>query len=134
MESGSMKTPLVNNQEEARSSSSITCGLLLSTSVAVTGSFVYGCAMSYSSPAQSKIMEELGLSVADYSFFTSVMTLGGMITAAFSGKIAAVIGRRQTMWIADVFCIFGWLAVAFAHVCFSKSPSFKFIFHKFSIF
>ncbi|AEE28362.1 putative major facilitator, sugar transporter, major facilitator superfamily [Arabidopsis thaliana] len=115
MESGSMKTPLVNNQEEARSSSSITCGLLLSTSVAVTGSFVYGCAMSYSSPAQSKIMEELGLSVADYSFFTSVMTLGGMITAAFSGKIAAVIGRRQTMWIADVFCIFGWLAVAFAH-------------------
>jgi SP family facilitated glucose transporter-like MFS transporter 8 len=79
-------------------------------------------------------MEELGLSVADYSFFTSVMTLGGMITAAFSGKIAAVIGRRQTMWIADVFCIFGWLAVAFAHVCFSKSPSFKFIFHKFSIF
>jgi hypothetical protein len=67
MESGSMKTPLVNNQEEARSSSSITCGLLLSTSVAVTGSFVYGCAMSYSSPAQSKIMEELGLSVADVS-------------------------------------------------------------------
>ncbi|XP_020867656.1 sugar transporter ERD6-like 1 isoform X3 [Arabidopsis lyrata subsp. lyrata] len=116
MESGSIKTPLVNNdQEEARTSSSITSGLLLSTSVAVTGSFVYGCAMSYSSPAQSKIMEELGLSVADYSFFTSVMTLGGMITAALSGKIAAIIGRRQTMWISDVFCIFGWLAVAFAH-------------------
>ncbi|XP_010458159.1 PREDICTED: sugar transporter ERD6-like 1 isoform X3 [Camelina sativa] len=116
MESGSLKSPLVNKEEEARTSSSITSGLLLSTSVAVTGSFVYGCAMSYSSPAQSEIMEELGLSVTDYSFFTSIMTFGGMITAAFSGKIAALIGRRQTMWISDVFCLFGWLAIAFAQV------------------
>jgi SP family facilitated glucose transporter-like MFS transporter 8 len=43
------------------------------------------------------------------------MTLGGMITAVFSGKISALVGRRQTMWISDVCCIFGWLAVAFAH-------------------
>ncbi|XP_056860724.1 sugar transporter ERD6-like 2 isoform X2 [Raphanus sativus] len=106
---------LLNKQEEARSPSSFTRGVLLSTSVAVAGSFCYGCAMSYTSPAQSKIMEELGLSVADYSFFTSLMTLGGMITAAISGKIAALTGRRQTMWISDVCCIFGWLAVAFAH-------------------
>ncbi|CAN8305826.1 unnamed protein product [Cochlearia groenlandica] len=111
----SLKIPL---QEEGSSRSSNTCftsGLILSTSVAVSGSLCYGCAMSYSSPAQSKIMEELGLSVADYSFFTSVMTLGGMFTAAFSGKIAALVGRRQTMWISDVCCTFGWLAVAFAH-------------------
>ncbi|CAH2038526.1 unnamed protein product [Thlaspi arvense] len=106
---------LLNKQEEARSPSSFTYGVLLSTSVAVAGSFCYGCAMSYSSPAQSKIMEELGLSVADYSFFTSVMTLGGMITAAVSGKLAALIGRRRTMWISDVCCTFGWLAVAFGH-------------------
>ncbi|XP_024008275.1 sugar transporter ERD6-like 2 isoform X2 [Eutrema salsugineum] len=43
------------------------------------------------------------------------MTLGGMITAALSGKLAALIGRRRTMWISDVCCIFGWLAVAFGH-------------------
>ncbi|KAH0921063.1 hypothetical protein HID58_021081, partial [Brassica napus] len=107
---------LLDKQEEARTTpSSFTHGVLLSTSVAVAGSFCYGCAMSYTSPAQSKIMEELGLSVADYSFFTSLMTLGGMITAAVSGKIAALIGRRRTMWISDVCCLFGWLAVAFAH-------------------
>ncbi|KAH0876953.1 hypothetical protein HID58_064347, partial [Brassica napus] len=106
---------LLDKQEEARTTPSFTHGVLLSTSVAVAGSFCYGCAMSYTSPAQSKIMEELGLSVADYSFFTSLMTLGGMITAALSGKIAALIGRRQTMWISDVCCLFGWLAVAFAH-------------------
>ncbi|XP_010501386.2 PREDICTED: sugar transporter ERD6-like 1 [Camelina sativa] len=119
MESGSLKSPSVNKEEEeeARTSSSVTSGLLLSTSVAVTGSFVYGCSMSYSSPAQSEIMEELGLSILFftlYSFFTSIMTFGGMITAAFSGKIAELIGRRQTMWVSDVFCLFGWLAIAFA--------------------
>ncbi|KAG7645606.1 Major facilitator superfamily domain [Arabidopsis thaliana x Arabidopsis arenosa] len=113
MESERLESHLLNKQEEE--ASSFTSGLLLSTSVVVAGSFCYGCAMSYSSPAQSKIMEELGLSVADYSFFTSVMTLGGMITAVFSGKISALVGRRQTMWISDVCCIFGWLAVAFAH-------------------
>lgn len=32
-----------------------------------------------------------------YSFFTSLMTLGGMITAAISGKIAALTGRRQVI-------------------------------------
>ncbi|KAL0694618.1 hypothetical protein Bca4012_061798 [Brassica carinata] len=62
---------LLNKQEEARSPSSFTHGVLLGTSVAVAGSFCYGCAMSYTSPAQSKIMEELGLSVADVSLSNS---------------------------------------------------------------
>jgi hypothetical protein len=35
--------------------------------------------------------------VGQYSFFTSVMTLGGMITAVFSGKISALVGRRQVI-------------------------------------
>lgn len=74
--------------------------------------------------------------------FGSIMTFGGMIGAIFSGKVADLIGRKgviflttkstvsyilmmfqehvlmifleQTMWFAQVFCIFGWLAVAFA--------------------
>lgn len=36
---------LLNKQEEARSPSSFTRGVLLSTSVAVAGSFCYGCAV-----------------------------------------------------------------------------------------
>ncbi|KFK43195.1 hypothetical protein AALP_AA1G092500 [Arabis alpina] len=118
MESANLKISLLNKQEEARtspSSSPFSSCLLLSTSVTVAGSLCYGFAMSYSSPAQSKIMEEVGLNVAQYSFFTSVMILGGLITATISGKIAALVGRRQTMWIADVCCIFGWLAIALAN-------------------
>ncbi|XP_010528846.1 PREDICTED: sugar transporter ERD6-like 2 [Tarenaya hassleriana] len=137
MGSGFLKDPLISKQHARTSSydqdeerqdkitknqtadkdylsSSFSSGVLLSTSVAVCGSLCYGCAMSYSSPAQSKIMEELGLSVADYSVFASIMTFGGMITAALSGKIAALIGRRHTMWLSNILCTTGWLGVAFA--------------------
>lgn len=39
----------------------------------------------------------LNFPFGQYSFFTSLMTLGGMITAALSGKIAALTGRRQVI-------------------------------------
>lgn len=34
------------------------------------------------------------------------------------------IDHLQTMWISDVCCLFGWLAVAFAHVCFPSTYNF----------
>jgi len=72
--------------------------------------------------------------------FGSIMTFGGMIGAIFSGKVADLMGRKgvnfltiwnsykhmfqdhvlmnfslkQTMWFAQIFCIFGWVAVALA--------------------
>ncbi|WRX24815.1 Major facilitator [Theobroma cacao] len=87
--------------------------LVFSTFVAVCGSFCYGCALGYSSPAESGIMEDLGLSVAAYSVFGSIMTVGGMVGAILSGKLADLIGRRRTMWFSEVFCTAGWLAIAF---------------------
>ncbi|XP_010550074.1 PREDICTED: sugar transporter ERD6-like 3 [Tarenaya hassleriana] len=92
----------------------ITFVVLLSTLVAVGGSFCFGCAVGYSSVAQSGIIKDLDLSVAEYSVFGSTMTFGGMIGAIFSGKVADVLGRRGTMWFAQIFCIPGWLAIAFA--------------------
>ncbi|XP_010528847.1 PREDICTED: sugar transporter ERD6-like 3 isoform X1 [Tarenaya hassleriana] len=92
----------------------ITSVVLLSTLVAVCGSFCFGCAMGYSSVAQSGIIEDLGISVAEYSMFGSIMTFGGMLGAIFCGKVADVLGQRGTMWFAQIFCISGWLAIAFA--------------------
>jgi MFS family permease len=46
--------------------------------------------------------------------FGSIMTFGGMIGAIFSGKVADLMGRKGTMWFAQIFCIFGWVAVALA--------------------
>ncbi|XP_021896281.1 sugar transporter ERD6-like 2 isoform X3 [Carica papaya] len=104
-----------------RTTCSVTPGILLSTFVAVCGSFSFGCSVSlisilmgYSSPAQSGITRDLNLSLQQYSFFSSVMTFGGMISAVFSGKIASLIGRKRTMCFSEIFCTMGWLGVAFA--------------------
>ncbi|XP_010550039.1 PREDICTED: sugar transporter ERD6-like 3 [Tarenaya hassleriana] len=99
-----------SDNEECR----ITLVVLFSTFVAVAGAFCFGCAAGYSSAAHSGITKDLGLSVADYSMFGSIMTFGGMIGAVFSGKVADILGRRGTMWFAQIFCISGWLAIAFA--------------------
>ncbi|KAJ6762808.1 hypothetical protein OIU79_023532 [Salix purpurea] len=95
---------------------SLTPLLVFSSFVALDlwGSFSYGCAVGYSSPAESGIMEDLGLSVAAYSVFGSILTIGGMVGAILSGKMTDLIGRRGTMWICQVVCMAGWLAIAFA--------------------
>ncbi|KAF2307144.1 hypothetical protein GH714_025100 [Hevea brasiliensis] len=102
------------NTDTEATDSSITPVLVLSTFVAVCGSFCYGCAVGYSSPAESGIMQDLGLSVAAYSVFGSIMTIGGMIGAIISGKIADFIGWKRTMLLSELFCTPGWLAIAFA--------------------
>ncbi|WRX24816.1 Major facilitator [Theobroma cacao] len=104
-------------QGETRISSSATTTVVLSTFVAVCGSYVFGTAIGYSSPAQTGIVDDLGLSVAQYSLFGSILTIGAMIGAVMSGRIADYIGRkcvRQTMGFSEVFCIVGWLAILFS--------------------
>ncbi|CAL5400626.1 unnamed protein product [Camellia sinensis] len=99
------------------SSSSTTAVLVLGTFVAVSGLFAYGCASGYSSPAESGIMEDLGLSSTEtYSVFASIMTVGGMLGAVVSGKIADLIGRRGAMWFSDIFVTVGWLAILLAEM------------------
>ncbi|CAI0434932.1 unnamed protein product [Linum tenue] len=57
-----------------------------------------------------------GTLVADYSMFGSIMTVGGMIGALFCGRMTAVLGCKYTMWLSQVFCTTGWLAIALATV------------------
>ncbi|KAL6142694.1 hypothetical protein ACLB2K_060971 [Fragaria x ananassa] len=98
------------------SSSSATLVVVLSTLVALCGSFGYGCAIGYSSSAESGIVEDLGLTVAAYSVFGSIMTVGGMIGALVNGKITDLIGRRGTMWLSEAFSAAGWLTISFAQI------------------
>ncbi|KAH7572005.1 hypothetical protein JRO89_XS04G0184000 [Xanthoceras sorbifolium] len=104
----------MSKSSSSNKSSSTTAVLVLSTLVAVCGSFCYGCAVGYSSPAESGIIKDLGLSVAAYSVFGSILTVGGMIGAILSGKIADIFGRKRAMWFSDMFCTIGWFAIAFA--------------------
>ncbi|KAJ7978028.1 Sugar transporter ERD6-like [Quillaja saponaria] len=96
--------------------SSATSMVVLSTLVAVSGSYVFGSAVGYSSPAQSGIMDGLGLTVAEYSLFGSILTIGAMIGAVVSGRIADYTGRRSAMGISEIFCILGWLIIALSKV------------------
>ncbi|KAF3669453.1 putative methyltransferase-like protein 16 -like protein [Capsicum annuum] len=61
--------------------------VVLSTCVVMCGSLAYGFAVGYSSPAQSSIMADLGLSIADYSAFGAILTLGGSIDNVDYGSL-----------------------------------------------
>ncbi|KAJ4834136.1 hypothetical protein Tsubulata_012631 [Turnera subulata] len=107
--------------------SAATAVVVISTLVAVSGSYVFGTATGFSSPTQSAIMDDLSLSVAEFSLFGSILTIGAMVGAIMSGKVADYIGRRgrliilymalnQAMGFAEIFCVMGWIAVAFSKV------------------
>ncbi|GAY58811.1 hypothetical protein CUMW_189710 [Citrus unshiu] len=96
------------------SDSSATPAVILSTLVAICGSVAYGCSVGYSSPVEAGITADLGLSLIEYSVFGSVMTIGAISGSLINGKIADLTGRRCAMWLSDLFCIFGWLAIAFS--------------------
>ncbi|XP_022843964.1 sugar transporter ERD6-like 16 isoform X2 [Olea europaea var. sylvestris] len=88
--------------------------VLISTLVAVCGSFEFGSCVGYSAPSQSAIRQDLKLSLPEYSMFGSIITIGAMIGAITSGKIADLIGRKGAMRTSSAFCITGWLLVYFS--------------------
>ncbi|KAL5204912.1 hypothetical protein ABZP36_009783 [Zizania latifolia] len=88
--------------------------VIASTGVAVLGSFVFGVAIGYSAPTQSKIRDDLQLSLSEYSVFGSIITIGAMIGAVASGYLADIAGRKGAMRISALVCIVGWLAIFFA--------------------
>ncbi|XP_044483761.1 sugar transporter ERD6-like 5 [Mangifera indica] len=92
----------------------VTSKLIFSSVVAVCGSYVYGHAVGYSSPAESGIVDDLGLTTAQYAVFSSILTIGAMLGAVISGRIADFIGRRWAMGISELICIAGWVLMIFA--------------------
>ncbi|KAL6890546.1 hypothetical protein ACP4OV_008801 [Aristida adscensionis] len=103
--------------DDSSPSSSATSSIAVvvaSTAVAVAGSFEFGISVGYSSPAQPGIMRDLNLSLAEYSVFGSIMTIGAMLGAIASGIVADRVGRRCAMAIADVLCILGYLLITFS--------------------
>ncbi|XP_068661174.1 sugar transporter ERD6-like 16 [Aristolochia californica] len=117
-----MNRPLIDNYEKiviAREEGGAHDGgsigmVLLSTFVAVCGSFEFGICMGYSAPTQADIREDLGLSLAEYSLFGSIVTIGAMIGAVTSGRIADFAGRKGAMGMSAICCLVGWLAVYFS--------------------
>ncbi|CAH9061811.1 unnamed protein product [Cuscuta epithymum] len=88
--------------------------VVLSTCVAVCGSFEFGSCVGYSAPTQSAIRTELDLSIAQFSMFGSIITIGAMIGAVASGRISDLVGRKWAMRLSAVICIYGWLAIYYS--------------------
>ncbi|KAM0950673.1 putative major facilitator, sugar transporter, major facilitator superfamily [Dioscorea sansibarensis] len=88
--------------------------VLLSTFVAVCGSFEFGSCIGFSAPAQADIRKDLDLSLSEYGLFGSLMNIAAMIGAVASGPTSDFIGRKGAMRASAVICIIGWLAIYFA--------------------
>ncbi|XP_076955300.1 sugar transporter ERD6-like 5 isoform X2 [Bidens hawaiensis] len=62
------------------------------------------------------MMDDLSLSLEQYSLFGSILTIGAIFGAVMSGKIADKLGRRWTMGLSQMFCLFGWLPILYSQV------------------
>ncbi|WZZ30012.1 hypothetical protein YC2023_013413 [Brassica napus] len=116
---------LVNKEERTESSeTTITPLLIFTTFIIVSASYSFGIAthvfqismygkqLGFTAGTMSSIMEDLDLSIAQFSVFGSLLTFGGMIGAIFSATLADAFGRKMTLWVAEAFFISGWLAIA----------------------
>ncbi|XP_056697492.1 uncharacterized protein [Spinacia oleracea] len=107
------KGPL-SNVDVDEGSTTINLVLIYSIFTAVCGSFVIGFATGYTSPVQSGIIADMGLTIADYSLFASILTIGGLISSLLCGKLTDYIGRRGVMGLSSTLFLIGWLAIAFS--------------------
>ncbi|KAH9319301.1 hypothetical protein KI387_021070, partial [Taxus chinensis] len=84
------------------------------TLVVAMGTVQNGYSCGYSSPVESAIMKDLGLTLSQFSLFGSLPNIGAMVGALSSGPIADYIGRKKGLMVAAISSIIGWICIYLA--------------------
>lgn len=98
---------------DRRSNEGSTATVFLSTFIVVLGSLEFGYCVGFSSPVQSAMIKDLGLTTSQFSTFGSLLTIGAMVGAILSGRTADFLGRKGALRVSSACYVVGWLMISF---------------------
>ncbi|GMH25183.1 hypothetical protein Nepgr_027026 [Nepenthes gracilis] len=107
----SRQSSLLSSAAQLRESS---VSVLFCVLVVALGPIQFGFTFGYSSPTQSEIIEDLGITDSEFSLFGSLANVGAMFGALACGQISEYVGRKASLMIAAIPNMIGWLAISFA--------------------
>ncbi|XP_073391852.1 sugar transporter ERD6-like 4 isoform X2 [Physcomitrium patens] len=92
---------------------------ICSTLIVALGPLSLGFALGFTSPTQAAIIRDLNLTIAQFSTFGSILSVGCMLGAIVSGRLADYFGRKPALSVAVIPVLAGWSLIV---LCKAATP------------